>query len=78
MDASSFISKTVSQRTKLLAMRYAGLANAELDARLEILNARTGRLVPRVDEQDWAALEDARRLFSDASVEIQKLIASLD
>lgn len=73
----SLVTHTVRQRTRLLAMRYATGASAELDARLEILNARTGKLVPRVDSQVWSALDSAEKLFSGAEGEIERLMSSL-
>jgi hypothetical protein len=68
---------TVSQRTKLLAMKYAAEnPTPELMARLAILDARLGRLVPRISSSVIEAVAIERDRVGVASQQLDELLAS--
>lgn len=77
-QSSNGVGALVKQRTKLLAMKYANAESTdELIARLEILNARVGRLIPRVDPLLQFASDADSAQMKAMSAELDDLISAI-
>ncbi len=72
------VERVAADRVRMLATRFEGNASAQDLARLEILTARLGRLVPRTTAADIAKIEQTVDLIEEIDASLNTLAAEYD
>lgn len=71
------LDRVTKSRIQILAMKYAGVDSAEIDARLEVLNSKLNKILPRVDTKHIQALADVIELVKSDKEDLEKQMLEL-
>lgn len=75
--APTDIDRIAKSRIQILAMKYAGVESAEIDARLEVLNSKLNKILPRVDPQHVQVLLGVAELIKNDKDDLEKQMLEL-